>query len=91
MADQDQFQSFNAFYNNQEKGNDFMNQEPFDPEIVLPGELDHVDDEPETQALTPEEMALLKELQQQRTTKIKNHSIRKCRISRSPASLTIKM
>lgn len=65
MADQDQFQSFNAFYNNQEKGNDFMNQEPFDPEIVLPGELDHVDDEPETQTLTPEEMALLKELQQQ--------------------------
>lgn len=65
MADQDQFQSFNAFYNNQEKGNDFMNQEPFDPEIVLPGELDHVDDEPEMQTLTPEEMALLKELQQQ--------------------------
>lgn len=65
MADQDQFQSFNAFYNNQEKGNDFMNQEPFDPEIVLPGELDHVEDEPEMQTLTPEEMALLKELQQQ--------------------------
>ena len=65
MADRDQFQSFNAFYNNQEKGNDFMNQEPFEPKIVLPGELDHVDDEPEMQTLTPEEMALLKELQQQ--------------------------
>lgn len=42
-----------------------FNQDSFDPKIVLPDELDHVDDEPETQTLTPEQTALLKELQQQ--------------------------
>lgn len=76
MINQDQIQ--NSFNNQSEKGdfnmnsfNNFNNQneEPDlqTPKIVLPGEFDHhdEDDEPETQTLTPEQMNLLKELQQQ--------------------------